>query len=176
MYCPNCGTEIQPDKKFCRACGMDLNLIVRAMNGTLPTIDPAQVLAESPRRKMVKMGFITVGGGIFLAALLAIFSEVVLPMSRGLGSILQNLAPLGGLITAFGLGMMIYSLFLPKAQTVRPFVQPQIQPQIQMQPPHAQLPPESHRQPIGSVTESTTRLFEEDEARVPARDRASQKQ
>ena len=174
MYCPNCGTETQPDKKFCRACGMDLTLIVHAMSGTLPTFDPAQISTESPRRKMVKMGFITFGAGILLAALLAIFSEVVSPMGHELSSFLEHLTPLGGLVTVFGLGMMLYSLFLAKAPPARPLAPPQALPQIQP-PPRAQLPPEGYRQPLGSVTESTTRLFEENEARVPARDTAPQK-
>lgn len=173
MYCPNCGTETQADKKFCRACGMDLTLIVRAMTGALPIFEPAQLPTESPRRKMVKMGFITFGGGILLAALLAIFSEVVSQMSQGFSHVLQNLSPIGGLVVLLGLGMMIYSLFLPKAPVVQPFLMPEALPQP---PPRAQLPPESYRQPISSVTESTTRLFEETEARVPARDNAPHKQ
>jgi len=173
MYCPNCGTETQPDKKFCRACGMDLNLIVRAMTGSLPIFEPTQLPTESPRRKMVKMGFITFGGGILLAALLAIFSEVVSQMSHGFSNVLQNLTPIGGLVVLLGFGMMIYSLFLPKAQVARPFVMPEALPQP---PPRVQLPQENYRQPISSVTESTTRLFDETDARVPVRDNAPHKQ
>ena len=36
MYCPRCGTEtIEVDAKFCRSCGVDLNLVTQAMAGKI---------------------------------------------------------------------------------------------------------------------------------------------
>lgn len=36
MYCPNCATQNNDDAKFCRACGANLSLIPQALTGELP--------------------------------------------------------------------------------------------------------------------------------------------
>ena len=36
MYCPRCATEAsEVDAKFCRSCGVDLNLVTQAMSGKI---------------------------------------------------------------------------------------------------------------------------------------------
>jgi len=36
MYCPRCATETSDvDAKFCRGCGVDLNLVTQAMAGKI---------------------------------------------------------------------------------------------------------------------------------------------
>ena len=36
MYCPNCGMQNNEKAAFCRTCGLDLNMIARAMEKHLP--------------------------------------------------------------------------------------------------------------------------------------------
>jgi hypothetical protein len=170
MYCPNCGSETIADKKFCRSCGMDLQVILQAMNGELQPPSLAAAPAKSQRRQMMKYGFIALWAGLLFGVLLTILSDALIPLGPGLSSFLSNLAPLGGLVFVFGIGMMIYSRFLPKT--------PAIQPPANTNPitssPVAQLPAEPFRQPIGSVTETTTRFLDETNPASTARNTASQ--
>jgi len=36
MYCPNCGSNNQPEVKFCTRCGTNLGLVSEALTGRLP--------------------------------------------------------------------------------------------------------------------------------------------
>lgn len=36
MYCPNCATQNSDDGKFCRGCGANLSLVPQALTGQLP--------------------------------------------------------------------------------------------------------------------------------------------
>ena len=36
MYCPNCATQNSDDGKFCRTCGANLSLVPQALTGELP--------------------------------------------------------------------------------------------------------------------------------------------
>jgi hypothetical protein len=37
MYCPNCGSNNQPEVKFCTRCGTNLGVVSEALTGKLPT-------------------------------------------------------------------------------------------------------------------------------------------
>lgn len=175
MYCPNCGVDAKTESKFCRSCGMDLNIISQAITGQLQLTGNQPKPQESQRRQTAKWGFITFWGGIMLAALLAIMGDALMPVSTRLGRFVENLTALGGLVVMFGIGMMLYSLFLPKAQGKKS-EQPIANPQAQPPQPRAQISAEPYRQPVGSVTESTTRLFEQSDSRTAARDASSQRE
>jgi zinc-ribbon domain len=175
MYCPNCGIETTPDRKFCRSCGMDLITISRVLTGELQVVEPgsgasvADLPWHSQRRGMVKAGFIAFWGGIVLAALFAILGSAVENVDRSLGDLLASLAGLGGLVILVGIGMMVYSLFLSESPA---YVKPPRQTRLPNSQPQAQLPPESYRQPVSSVTETTTKLFDEADQKTATRDRA----
>jgi hypothetical protein len=154
---------------------MDLITISRVLTGELQVVEPGSSTGEtslpwhSQRRGMVKAGFITFWGGIVLAALFGIIGGAVENVNNSLGLFLGNLAGLGGLVVLIGIGMMVYSLFLPKAPA---YAKPPRQTRLPDSQPQAQLPPESYRQPVSSVTDSTTKLFEDAEHKAAARDRA----
>lgn len=175
MYCPNCGIETTPDRKFCRSCGIDLITVSRVLTGELQIVEPGTAPAEAAppwynqRRGMARAGFIAFWGGIVLAALFGILGGAVENVDSSLGAFLASLAGLGGLVVLIGVGMMIYSLFLSKAPG---YSRPPRQTRSPNSQPQAQLPPESYRQPVSSVTEPTTKLFDEADQRTPARDRA----
>lgn len=164
MYCPNCGIETAGERKFCRSCGMDLQLIVRAMTGDIKPDDVGAQLANTPRRKTMRVGFATLWGGLMLAILLAIAGEAVWDLNRILGTVLTDLAPLGVLVMMLGVGVVIYSRFLPKTPAVARATDDRgVLPNPQL----VTLPPDSFRQPVSSVTESTTKLFEEKPSAIP---------
>lgn len=166
MYCPNCGTETAPDRKFCRGCGMDLQPVAQLLTGQLP----AQPL-QNARGKAARYGFLTFLGGVLLAALLGTTGGAFMHLDPQLGLFISSLAGLGGLVVVVGLGLMVYSLFLPKAPAQTQPPQPQALPQAQ---PYAQLPPERFRQPVPSVIENTTELLDTPEEEPGPRNVKSQ--
>lgn len=155
---------------------MDLITVSRVLTGEFQVVEPGTAPAEAAphwynqRRGMAKAGFITFWGGIVLAALFGIVGDAVENVDNSLGALLANLAGLGALVVLIGIGMMFYSLFLSKAPA---YSRPPQQPRLPNPRPQAQLPPEGYRQPISSVTEPTTKLFDEADPRTPARDRAA---
>jgi hypothetical protein len=176
MYCPNCGTETTAERKFCRACGMDLITITRVLTGQLQVVEPGSGTSETRalswhdhRRGTAKAGFIAFWGGILLAATFGIVGAAFENIDVSVASFIQNLAGLGGLVVTVGIGMLIYSLFLPKAP---PFARRPLESPLPNSQPQAQFPAESYRQPVSSVTESTTRLFDDGEKLSSTRDRA----
>ena len=176
MYCPNCGSKATTGTRFCRTCGKDLQIITQAMNGELHPLatEHAPVPSCWRRQRMLRLGLLTFLAGALLAPLLATLGRAILPLGPVLGVLLERLAPLGGLATTFGIGMMVYSRFLPKTShsgtiagsaashprttTGRRTAPRQTQSRLQEQP----------RSTFGSVTEATTRLFEEEAPAVRA--------
>jgi predicted RNA-binding Zn-ribbon protein involved in translation (DUF1610 family) len=55
MHCPNCGTEISKNQKFCRSCGMGLQMISEAVAEHLSTADFADSPDESEASKRRRM-------------------------------------------------------------------------------------------------------------------------
>jgi hypothetical protein len=143
---------------------MDLQLIARAMTGDIQPDDVGGELAKSPRRKAMRVGFATLWGGLMLALLLVISGEAVWNLNRTLGTLLNELSPLGALVMMLGVGVMIYSRFLPGTPGLS---HPSRDRGRLPNPPQVMLPPDSIRQPVSSVTESTTKLFEEKPSAPP---------
>ncbi|HKP85602.1 MAG TPA: hypothetical protein VJZ26_05880 [Blastocatellia bacterium] len=156
---------------------MDLKSISQVLTAQMPADGEPKTRKESQRRQAMKWGFITFWGGIMLAALFAIMGDAFIPLSHRLGIFIGNLAPLGGLVVTLGIGIMIYSLFLPKAQTgqAEPAKPKPAKSKLRTQPP-AQISSEPYRQPVVSVTESTTRLFEQSDSGPSMRDSARQRE
>jgi hypothetical protein len=50
MHCPNCGTKISTDQKFCRACGLSLERVTELLAELLPAIDADQMGDENTAR------------------------------------------------------------------------------------------------------------------------------
>ncbi|MFY9611814.1 MAG: hypothetical protein WAU45_24775 [Blastocatellia bacterium] len=165
MYCPNCGIQTAAaERKFCRSCGMDLQLVAKTITGDIQPDDVTDQLARSPRRKMMRIGFATLWGGLMLAILLVIAGGAVEGLNQTLGILINNLAPLGALVMMIGVGVMIYSRFLPKAPSL---ALPSHDRAVLPNPQQMTLPPERPRQPVSSVTEGTTKLFEEEPSVIP---------
>ena len=57
--CPNCGTEISKNQKFCRSCGMGLQMISEAVAEHLSTADFADSPDESEASKRRRMSIRT---------------------------------------------------------------------------------------------------------------------
>jgi len=159
MYCPNCGTQASADQKFCRSCGLNLQAISQMLTGQRPAAEPSIALVEiverfqSHRQKMLRWGFITLWIGITVAAFLGIVGGSLTSINWDLGQLIASLAGLGGLILLVGIGLMIYSRFLPRVPAYRPSPQPTALPQAESR---MGLPPKRYTEPVPSVTEQTT--------------------
>ena len=153
MYCPSCGSQNSDDAKFCRTCGANLSLIPQALTGQLPEVRRGKHgKAEHKGPPSFPNGVATIIGG--LGFILAAFGA-------------RYFAPAGEiwwfwmLIPAFGaIGKGVSECL--SARQLPPAARPR-----QMAPPVLntnELPsriPSELAAPPGSVTESTTRLFDE---------------
>jgi hypothetical protein len=138
---------------------MNLDLISQVMSGQLPVMPPApkgRLFDLSDRSKTTRLGFLSLWGGIVLAAFIGILGGALSNLDGDLGGFVASLAGIGGLVFMIGLGLLIYSRFLPKAEKT-------FQPQQNWLPPQQQyidMQQDFERRPARSVTENTTELFD----------------
>lgn len=162
---------------------MDLQAISNFLTGKLETYGPIEPQtapvepARNERRKMLGQGFAVLWSGAVLAVLLGIIGGSIYNFNPELGNFIQEMAGLGGLVMMIGVGVMIYSRFLPHTGEGRK--QPKAKPLPQAKSlPQTPLPLGSEperRMPVSSITENTTNLLDRDEpgahAQKPARQR-----
>jgi len=150
---------------------MDLNPVSQLVTGqtasapTTKNLIFPDLLTESPRKKIRRLGVIGILGGMLLGMLLSILGGAFSNLDNNLGSFVGSLSNLGALVTTIGIGLLIYSRFLPKAQSTSNSQQYNA---VASTDPQLQMPPAQFGQKVSSVTENTTELLEpeEDHARV----------
>ena len=154
MYCPNCGQATSIEQKFCRSCGLSLQKAAQSLVEQLPAVELNKHLRERQRR--VERLLYTLGGSAAVIFFVSLFWTVINEIIIGKGHVL------GGLIfLAFIIGFIVFALLmlyresLLKASSKRFSAQPTL-PQAEHT---ARLLPESHIEPIPSVTERTTELL-----------------
>jgi hypothetical protein len=145
MYCPTCGNEITVELKYCNRCGANL---------TLPaTVAPMALAPVKLTVPSIVLG-VTILGGLGV-----IFGSATEFARQGFNWAAIVWMVLFGAATLFGcVGLLIR--FLTKMMTLgREFVSPQQQPRPTFtdRPTTPHLPP--RMEPVGSVTENTTRTF-----------------
>jgi len=155
MYCPSCASQNNDDAKFCRACGANLSLVSQALTGELPQARHGKHRkSESKNPPTVANGVATIIGG--LGFIMVAFGCLFY-------------APAGRIwwfwmfIPAFGAIGKGVAEWLSAKQLSSPTPRP-----AQVAPPRPntnELPPQRIAPelpaPPASVTESTTRLFDE---------------
>jgi hypothetical protein len=104
MYCPTCSTQANEGAKFCKTCGMNLNVVTQALNGEATVTDPLREREFKRARKQVSDGIhgIAVGSALLVAAALpyALNKTVGLTVNTYLTALALALA-LGGIIKLF---------------------------------------------------------------------------
>lgn len=75
MYCPGCSTQSIEGAKFCKACGMNLNVILQALNGGVVISDPVRDREFKRARKQISDGIqgAAIGSAFLVAAALSYF-------------------------------------------------------------------------------------------------------
>jgi hypothetical protein len=140
-----------------------MELVSQVLSGQVPSepaVHPAakeSLLDLSDRKKTTRLGFLTFWGGIVVAAAIGILGGALSNLDGDLGGFVASLAGFGGLICVIGIGLLIYSRFLPKDQ---PVILPQQQSWLPPAQPYVNMQPGFERRPASSVTENTTELFD----------------
>jgi hypothetical protein len=145
MYCPTCGNEITVELKYCNRCGA--NLTVPAMT-TPVALAPVKLTIPS-----IVLGLTILGGlGMIFGAATEFARRDLHPFAL-VWIILFSGATLFGCV-----GLLIR--FLTKMMTLQREIAPAPQPRPAFtdRPPMPHLPP-PRMEPVGSVTENTTRTF-----------------
>jgi hypothetical protein len=106
MYCPKCGSENQPDLKFCTRCGINLAIVSDVIAGK--SVDKSW--AESPLVEIVKKYYdgkrsTAVGAGSLLIGLAFLITLLKLNVSENLTGVLLNVIAAG--VVIYGAGAII---------------------------------------------------------------------
>jgi hypothetical protein len=162
MYCPSCGTETTDDRKYCRACGVNLHAVSELLTGQPRESSNTGTTGsgEKPRkrRKVLGLGFILTWAGLVLGCLLAALGDSVSSVNKPVGDLIANLGAIGAIIMMAGIGVMIYSRFLPKT----PVLADRPKPKALSGPAQAiDLPPKRIQDGLISVAEHTTFKLED---------------
>jgi hypothetical protein len=145
MYCPTCGNEITVELKYCNRCGANLT-----MPATTTPVALAPVKLTIPS---IVLGLTILGGlGMIFGAATDFARRDLHPFAL-VWIVLFSGATLFGCV-----GMLIR--FLTKMMTLQREIAPAPQPRPAFtdRPPVPHLPP-PRMEPVGSVTENTTRTF-----------------
>jgi hypothetical protein len=104
MYCPTCSTQAIEGAKFCKTCGMNLNVVTQALNGDVTVSDPLREREFKRARKQISDGIhgIAVGSALLVAAALPyLLNKIVsLPLNNYVTALALALA-LAGIIKLF---------------------------------------------------------------------------
>ena len=99
MYCPTCSTHSTDGAKFCKACGLNLNVITQALNGGVSISDPIRDREFKRVRKQITEGIngSAIGAALLIAAALPYF---IIPLTPWIYTVSLLLA-LGGIVKLF---------------------------------------------------------------------------
>ena len=179
MFCPRCGQQAAEEVRFCSRCGLPLDAAAELVEaGDRRDLEAAKAEANvglTPRQRGTRKGLLIVAGGVLFFLIVAILMMVK-----------EDFFPfliLGGLITTVGVMRMLYGLLLEEHAPARKLPQrtaADAPPQLMREgvraaelPPARAVPANVYAKPGAqtsdmaaplSVTESTTRLLDEDEA------------
>ena len=175
MFCPRCGQQAPEEIRFCSRCGLPLDAAAELVEtgGELARAADANV-GLTPRQRGTRKGLMIVAGGVLFFVIVAVLTMIK-----------DDFFPvllLAGLIITAGVMRMLYGLLLeehaPAKKSLKPAAAAAAPALAREAARAAELPPArtvpAYARPGAdtsdmaaaphSITESTTRLLDEDEA------------
>src|SRR5262245_26202012 len=163
MFCPNCASTVAEDQKFCRSCGLPLEVVTKLVTGTSVDEDPE--IAERRKRvsRSVRWGVVTLMIGLLIGCLIPILAGLQNYTTAPLAPLFPILAGFAGL---FMFGGIIIMLFFQTAGSYVKKTSRNVRRATPATENTNKLAPGSDSTPLSSVTERTTDLLERVESRV----------
>lgn len=153
MHCPSCGTETSKNQKFCRSCGMGLQMISQAVAKHLSTADSSEPPVESEASKQRRMSTLLLWGiAAFFVGMALIVVGKQFPHHDWIGLIGVLVLLLGAFVAAYGVISPLRQIRSPSGRPPQPAELPQAEPTA--------LASANSLEQIQSVTEHTTRTLE----------------
>ena len=152
MFCPNCGTRTATDQNYCRACGLGLEKIALSLAEQLPARTDQSLQARKERLEKLGMAMLSVFGiGMLIFLLYSIGPKLI-----SKGDVFGILALLGVLVMfVCGIGSAV---LFAKAKEVGDEASKRLPQKVEVENTR-ELLPESHFEPVPTVTERTTELL-----------------
>lgn len=171
MFCPNCGTKTEAGQKYCRACGLSVEKLAGLISEQLPAgalegSTPEEVSLLLRRKRGVERALVGIGltgGSVFLVSLLTM---IIIKIIIGKGQLLQ-----GGVLIAFilaaaaALALVLYRESLTESLAARG-VSDERAKQLEGGTATSKLLPETHFDPVPTVTDRTTELLAAEPKRI----------
>lgn len=161
MACPNCGSQILPDQKFCRSCGANAQVT------TNPLVEPAQFGNQEMKSATPGKGGMHRTNRFMLWGFIAMFVGVAIGI---IGKKLVHddlVTVIGILISVVGMFLTVYPHLVPSDRGRHAKLSPQPEPLLTQSQPSKALPQESPMQYVPSITERTTDLLKTPVAVTP---------
>ncbi len=162
MHCPNCGTKTSTEHRFCRACGLSLEQFARLLAEQLPAGDAGRAQAAELAR-LAALGrrvesWATAAVGTLIALLVGVvFYGIIFKLIIGKGEVIGGLfllvLILQGLVSV---GLIVYRQHLREKMQKQEKLAGRLEPALAPGGAAERLLPESHFEPVPSVTEATT--------------------
>ena len=151
MYCSSCGSLMNADLNYCKNCGTKL----------------AKIKEEKDSPKSILDNLLTTLFLVVMFGLGILVGLVAVLLGNGVNHETVTIIAAFYLIAVFGICYMLLSQIPklidaklnPKSETPENYQPPQLSAKTA-----AQL--EEHREPVGSVTENTTRIFDKVESKL----------
>jgi hypothetical protein len=172
MFCPRCGQQAAEEVRFCSRCGLPLGAAAGLVEAGRAEPEPAEAnVGLTPRQRGTRKGLLIAAGGVLFFVIVAILTTIK-----------DDFFPVllfAGLIITVGVMRMLYGLLLEehapaKKSLKRPAELPQDKGRAAELPPAHTIHANVYAKPGAqtsdmaappSVTESTTRLLDEDAGR-----------
>jgi hypothetical protein len=153
MHCPGCGTETSRNQKFCRSCGIGLQMISQAVAKHLSTADSAESPVESEANKQRRMyTLVRLGIVAFFVGMALMVMGKQFPDHDWIGPIGVLVLLLGAFVATYGVLSLLRQITSPSRKPPQPADLPQADPTA--------LPSANPLELIPSITEHTTRTLE----------------